>query len=86
MSNRLLTITSAILFATGCTTDTTIRHPDAPTLIVDSRFHPLRGSEVLGAVWDSERGELVDVGWLNVDKFEGWTMTKFDWEAFDNAK
>lgn len=83
MSKRLLRITFATLFAVGCTTDTTIRHPDAPTLIVDTRFHPLRGPQIRGSAWDTERGELVDIGWVSASEYTGWTVSKFDWEAFD---
>ena len=80
---RLLTITSATLLVAGCVTTKAVRHPDAPTLIVDTRFHLIRGSEIRGSVWDSEEGGLVDVGWYSASEFRGWTMSKFDWETVD---
>jgi hypothetical protein len=81
---RLLTLTFATLLVAGCVTTKAVRHPDAPTLIVDTRFHPIRGSEIRGSVWDSEEGELVDVGWHSASEFRGWTMSKFDWETVDD--
>lgn len=50
--------------------------PDAPLLIAESR-----GEYVRAFIYKRETRELVELGWVRLEGYEGWTLTKYDWEA-----
>jgi hypothetical protein len=52
-----------------------VLQPESPVLITESR----RGY-VRVAAWSREKQELVDVGWVPMSEYEGWTMTPYNWE------
>ena len=52
-----------------------VKHPDALMLIQE-----VKGNKVKVAVYDGENIQLVDYGWVEVE--EGWTLSKYDWQAY----
>lgn len=51
-----------------------VQLPDAPVLIRE-----IRGdyADVYG--WSPETGAMIRVGWVELKKYEGWTISKYDW-------
>ncbi|MDA7496090.1 hypothetical protein N8457_00210 [bacterium] len=54
-----------------------VRHPDAPMLILSG------SGNIKVAIYDARTKTLVPHGTINISNFEGWTITKFDWEKYD---
>lgn len=60
----------------GCVQpDVKIKHPDAPLLLIQA------SGRARVALWDGE--QLSDFGWVNLKDYEGWTLTKYDWEEHE---
>lgn len=53
--------------------DTIVKHPDAPMLIVEAR------GWVYVAIYDTTENRLVEYGWVDVSRLDGWTVHKYDW-------
>lgn len=60
-----------------------IKHPDAPVVIVE-----VKGSYIRAYVYDKVKNELTDFGWIQLTNAnaKGWTLQKFDWEKFIEAR
>lgn len=50
--------------------------PDAPVLVVGAS-----GGRVLVAAYQREELRMVEVGWVQLTDYVGWTLTRFDWAA-----
>lgn len=57
------------------TVQQTLKHPDAPMLIME-----IKGDTARVAIWNAERGMLQQYGWVKIPT--GWTLTKFNWEQY----
>lgn len=54
-----------------------VKHPDAPMLIIEAKEDYLRV-----AIYDSAENKMIEYGWVEVnDRLNGWTITKYNWEA-----
>jgi hypothetical protein len=78
---RLILAASVLLVASGCTLGglrrhEIVKHPDAPMLIAETR-----GRYARVFVYQKTEARLVEYGWVRMSKLEGWTLTKYDWEA-----
>ena len=81
----LIVFCVSMLFGTGCellnafTPGSIVKHPDAPMMIQDAK-----GLFIRVAVYDKEENKLIEYGWIPVmdATLQGWTLSKFDWEAF----
>lgn len=60
-----------------------IKHPDAPVVIVQ-----VKGSYIRAYVYDKAKNELTDFGWIQLtdSNAKGWTLLKYDWEKFIEAR
>jgi len=67
----------ASLSSCGFTPNQVVRHPDAPMLITDSKDGYVRVS-----VYSKQENGLIDAGWVDLKTAQGWTIVKYDWEAF----
>jgi len=68
------------LTTTGCLgikPDDIIKHPDAPMLIQETK----RGYLKI-AVYSKDVNGMVSCGWIKSEEVKGWTLHKFDWEAY----
>ena len=52
-----------------------LRHPDAAMLIAEAT------GDARVYIYDAETNSMIEYGWIGLDGIEGWTITKFDWEA-----
>lgn len=52
-------------------------HPDAPMLVLEARGERLRV-----AVYQADGNRMIERGWIESDDLVGWTVSKYDWEAF----
>ncbi len=78
----LLCVLLIAMLALSCalvTPEPIIRHPDAPMLVTG-----VDGAAFRVAVYDRRTNSLVDYGTVRItaEAFVGWTVTKYDWEAF----
>lgn len=63
------------MLSAGCVRkDVLVKQPDSPMLLVEVR------GKVLVAVYDEQTNTLVQYGWVVPEA--GWTISKFDWEAY----
>ena len=53
-------------------------------VISDSRGN-LSGAWVRVSIWDKQARRLVDYGWVRAAELEGWTLRKFDWDAYEGV-
>lgn len=53
--------------------------PESPVLLLE-----VKGATAKVAVYDPERFELVEYGWIRLEP--GLTLTNFDWDAYIAAK
>ncbi len=74
-----LTLCVALTVMPGCfwTPTKLVAYPDSPAVITETK----RGYVHL-FLWSRERRKLVDYGWVKASDYEGWTLTKFDWEKY----
>ncbi len=73
-----LAVAALLLTGLGCSwvKDTVVvMHPDAP-MFITARSR----SQVRVSVYSRADNKLVDYGWVDVPV--GWTLHKYDWEAF----
>lgn len=56
-------------------------HPDATRVITGSFL-----GWVETATYDVKSNTLIPCGWESLSDFDGWSLTKFDWEAHINSK
>ena len=54
-----------------------IKHPDAPMLVLE-----IKGEYARVALYDKAENRLIEFGWISLQEYKGWTLTKYDWEAF----
>ena len=74
----LLSVLIALLFcSTGCVINKKeiVQLPGSPALIVEGR------GRLRVFAYSKERKTLVEIGWTDASDWEGWTLTKYDWEA-----
>ena len=66
------------VLATGCgfVPDRIIKFPDSPVLIGQAR-----GNYVRVLAYSKLRCKMVELGWVPLTDYTGWTLTKYDWEA-----
>ena len=71
----LKTLTILLLLTSiGCG-PTIVKHPDAPMLVESAHWN---GVDV--AIYDTTANSLIHYGRVKVP--EGWTLQKYDWEAY----
>lgn len=77
---RLVVAAIICLVASGCLgglrRSEILKHPDAPMYIAEAR-----GRYVRVFVYVKADAKLVEYGWIRIADVEGWTLTKYDWEA-----
>ena len=68
---------------TGCSglfsrdkSSTIIKHPDAAMFILSAS-----GTVRIG-IYDTEENQIIEYGTVDLSKFSGWTIHKFNWEKF----
>ncbi len=79
--SRVVLISTLCLVASGCSLgglrrSEILKHPDAPMLIAEARGRYLRVF-----VYVKDEARLIEYGWVRASEVEGWTLTKYDWEA-----
>lgn len=66
----------------GLKRDRLVKAPDAPMLIQE-----VNGGTIKVSVYDAGENRLVEFGDVRLDdRHEGWTVSKFDWEAFIRSR
>jgi len=75
----------AVFLLTGCFSafkpERIVKHPDSPMLI-----NRIKGKYVHVSIYDKIENRLVEFGWVRMDSLPGWTLNKFDWNAYIEAK
>ncbi len=72
----LLMLTLLILFSAGCPGPAIAKHPDASMMIEQVHW----GGTASVAIYDKQQNRLVHYGRIKIPS--GWTLRKFDWEAY----
>lgn len=74
---RLFILFLSSLLLAGCVSkDPFVMHPDSPVLIQSGR------GTVTIAIYDRESNTLVGQGTVNLADYVGWTIHKYDWDAY----
>lgn len=78
---RILSLT-VLLSLVGCGNlqkEHLVLAPESPVLILE-----VKGDTALVAAYDPERFEMVEYGWIKMEK--GFTITNFNWDAYIASK
>ena len=73
---RFALLLCSVLLAGCVVKDPFVMHPDSPVLIQSGR-----GSVAI-AIYDRESNTLVGQGTVNLADYVGWTIHKYDWDAY----
>lgn len=57
-----------------------IKHPDASVQIIEVRTPWFGDPQARVAGYDKVKNRMIDLGWVDLTKFEAWTLTKYDWQ------
>jgi len=74
----VLTLATAVFCMVGCgglQRDELVKAPDAPMLIVKAK------GTARVAVYDATENTMVDAGTVDLGTLQGWTVSKYEWEA-----
>jgi len=63
-----------------------IKHPDSSVQIIKIRDPWFGPPEALVAGYDSSKNKMIELGWVDLTKFEYWTLTKYDWKKKIKAR
>lgn len=79
---RTTLIVASLLSLVGCGNlqkEHLVLAPESPVLLLE-----VKGDTALVAAYDPERFELVEYGWIKIEK--GFTLTHFNWDAYIASK
>ena len=83
---KRITIIFILVSLAGCMPglrpDKIVKHPDAPMLIQETKSTWFGGPYARVAIYDKTENRLIDYGWIDLATVQGWSLQKYDWEAF----
>lgn len=76
----LVALVTAMSGCGGLARDQVVKAPDAPMLIVEAR------GTARVSVYDAIENKMIDAGTVDLGTLNGWTVSRYDWEALMRKK
>jgi len=76
----LVALMTALGGCGGLQRDQVVKAPDAPMLIIEAK------GTARVSVYDAEENRMIDAGTVDLGTLDGWTVSKYEWEALINKR